>query len=155
MNSKRLLLCFAVFALTTGGGAMANEIYKWVDDQGNIHYGDRPAGNEASELVALSYQRANPGKVAEGAAAQDALSASLKDKRTAREEAKKTAAEQAAAAEAKQKKCDSYRARLESMVQSRRLYREDANGERVYLDEDQRNEARRRVEESIAEHCTS
>lgn len=153
MNSKRLLTLFTAFALTISGGAMANEIYKWVDADGNVHYEDRPTGNDAAEIVALTYQRANPSRVEQGNAAQGELTASLKDKRTAREEAKKTAADAAAAAEEKQKKCNTYRARLETMVQSRRLYREDANGERVYLDEGQTSAARQKVEELISENC--
>lgn len=153
MNGKRLLVLFAAFALTIGSGAMANEIYKWTDAQGNVHYGDRPSGNSDAEVVALTYQRANPSAAKSGAAAHGELTASLKEKREARAEEKKTAEEQAAAAEAKQKRCDTYRARLETMVQSRRLYREDANGERVYLDDDQRNAARAKVEDLIAENC--
>lgn len=157
MNKKRLMTSLAAFALTlglaSGGSAIASEIYKWVDSEGNVHYGDRPAGTESTEVVALTYQRANPSKVASGTAAQGDLSASLKEKRAARQEAKKTAAEEAAAAEAKQKKCDTYRARLETFVQSRRLYREDASGERVYLDETETNAARQKVEELIAENC--
>lgn len=81
---------------------------------------------------------------------------------TARQEAKDAAAEEAKAAEAKaneaaqnQKKCESYRARLKTFVESRRLYRQDENGERVYLDEQQTQDARQRVEELIAEHCAS
>lgn len=154
MNSKRLLVLFAAFALTIGSGAMASDIYKWVDDQGNVHYGDRPSGNDNTEVVALTYQRANPGAVKRGTAAQGELAESLKDKRAAREEEKNAAAEQAAAAEAKQKRCDTYRARLEKFVQSRRLYREDESGERVYLDEDETIAARQKLEELIAENCS-
>ncbi|MGI9238966.1 MAG: DUF4124 domain-containing protein [Woeseiaceae bacterium] len=153
MNGKRLLVLFAAFALTMGSGAMANEIYKWTDEQGNVHYGDRPLGNDDAEVVALTYKRANPGAAKSGAAAHDELKASLQEKRDARAEEKATAEKQAAEAEAKQKRCDTYRARLETMVQSRRLYREDADGERVYLDDDQRNAARGKVEDLIAENC--
>ena len=159
MKSTQLFVFCAVFAITagllSGGNAMANEIYKWVDGEGNVHYGDRPDGNESAELVALTYQRADAGKAKRGAAAHGELSASLKDKRAARQEAKKTAAEEAAAAEEKKQRCDTYRAQLETMVQARRLYREDESGERVYLDEDQTSAARQRVEEQIAEHCSS
>jgi hypothetical protein len=39
-------------------------------------------------------------------------------------------------------------------LQSRRLYRTDENGERVYLDEAQRQEARQKAEKQITEFCS-
>ena len=74
---------------------------------------------------------------------------------TAAAEEERAAEEEAAEAAANAKKCDSYRAQLETFVQSRRLYREDENGERVYLDEEQIQDARTRVEELISKNCTS
>lgn len=50
-------------------------------------------------------------------------------------------------------RCQSYRARLKTMLESRRVYREDASGERSYLDEAQRAEARSKAEELIKETC--
>jgi hypothetical protein len=39
------------------------------------------------------------------------------------------------------------------MLTSRRLYREDENGERVYLDEAQMQSARDRVQSQVEEYC--
>ena len=155
MNSKRLLILFAAFAMTTGGGAMANEIYKWVDDQGNVHYGDRPTSNNTAEVVALTYSRTDAGSVEKRVAAHGEAEAAREEKRTAKAEAKQAAEKLAAEAKEKQERCETYRARLETFVQSRRLYREDDKGERVYLDETQTNAARQRVEELVAENCAS
>ncbi len=155
MKVKRFLLGCAVLAMTVGGGAMANEIYKWTDDEGNVHYEDRPTGAATEERMALSYRRTNASSV-------DQRVQSRIESMTARDEARAAAAEEAKAAEKKeaeaadkQKKCESYRARLQTFVQSRRLYREDADGERVYLDGTETQEARQKVEQLIAEHCTS
>lgn len=155
MKSKRLLVVFAAFALTSGGGAMASEIYKWVDDQGNVHYGDRPSANENMEIVALTYRRTDSGAVQNRIAAQGVTEAAREEKRAARAEEDRLADEKVADAEAQQKRCETYRSKLETLVQSRRLYREDAEGERVYLDEDQTIAARQRVEDLIAENCSS
>ena len=159
MKSTRLLVFGAAFAISFGmafgGSATANEIYKWVDDEGNVHYGDRPTSNDQAEVVALTYQRADSSSASRRGSAQGDAAATLQEKRAARAEAKKTAAEAAAAAEEKKQRCDTYRSQLETMVQARRLYREDEGGERVYLDEDQTTAARQRVEELIAEHCSS
>jgi hypothetical protein len=47
----------------------------------------------------------------------------------------------------------SYRERLESYLQSRRLYRENESGERVYLDEDEVMTARAALQKKIQETC--
>jgi hypothetical protein len=155
MKGKRFLIGFAVLAMTVGGGAMASEIYKWTDEGGNVHYGDRPSDTHNEELMAMSYRRTDSNALQQRVQGQA-------EAMTARQEAKDAAAEEAKAAEAKaneaaqnQKKCESYRARLKTFVESRRLYRQDENGERVYLDEQQTQDARQRVEELIAEHCAS
>jgi catalase len=73
---------------------------------------------------------------------------------------KETASQREAEAQARTEmeqraaKCQEHRARLESYLQSRRLYRENDAGEREYLDEEQVLEARRKVEEAIQENCT-
>ena len=51
--------------------------------------------------------------------------------------------------------CSSYRAQLQKYITSRRLYREDDNGERVYLEEDETLAARERVENQVQEFCSS
>jgi hypothetical protein len=155
MKSKRFLAGFAALVLTVSGGTMANEIYKWTDENGNVHYEDRPTGVAAEEVIALSYRRTSGSEVQQRIDSQVDGNKARQEARTAAAEADKTAEKEAAEAADKQKKCDTYRARLETYVQSRRLYREDANGERVYLDETETQTARQRVEELIAENCGS
>lgn len=155
MKGKRFLIGFVALAVTASGGAMASGIYKWTDDEGNVHYEDRPSGAQQEELMALSYRRTNPNAVQQRIQNQAEANTARQESRAAAAEEEKTAEAKAAEAAENQKKCESYRARLQTFLQSRRLYREDDNGERVYLDDEQRQEARQRVEELIAEDCTS
>ena len=37
MNTRRMTLTIAIAALTFAGGAVASEIYKWTDEDGNVH----------------------------------------------------------------------------------------------------------------------
>jgi hypothetical protein len=153
MKTRKLVLGCAVAAMAFAAGASANEIYRWVDAEGNVHYGDRPSGAPTEQRIALSYARTDGGVVEQRVKARV-------DAQTARDEAKaeadkaaQEAAEEAEIAAERAKKCDSSRARLETYLQSRRLYRADENGERVYLDEVQRQEARSKVEKQISEFC--
>lgn len=154
MKGKRFLVGFVVTAITFCSGALANEIYKWTDDDGNVHYEDRPSGAATEQRLALSYGRTDSSAVQkrvqariDGQVAREEARASAADAATAAEEAR-------AEAERNKQKCEKYRAQMQTMLQSRRLYREDSDGERVYLDDEQRQEARQRVEEMIAETCS-
>ncbi len=155
MKNKRILATVAALTLIVGGAATASEIYKWTDDEGNLHYGDRPSGAATEERLALSYNRTNNGAVQQRVQTRADTQAERQKARAARDEAEEAAAKEVAEAAERQQKCDTYRARLETFVQSRRLYREDADGERVYLDEQETQDARQRVEDLIAEHCGS
>ena len=155
MKVRRFLIGLAAIAMTIAGGAFASGIYKWTDEDGNVHYEDRPSGAEAEERMALTYSRTNTGSVQKQKQGVADSVAARQEARAKADEAAKTAAEEAATAADKQKKCETYRARLQTFVQSRRLYRQDENGERVYLDEAETQQARQKVEELIAEHCSS
>jgi len=154
MKGKRIVLTCAIAAMTVSMGAMANEIYKWTDADGNVHYEDRPSGAATEERLDLTYRATDRGAV-------QARVKSRLDAQTAREEAESTAAaaeqeaaENAAAEQQRRDRCDQARARLESYLQARRLYRTDENGERVYLDDSQSQQARQKTEEQIAEFCS-
>ena len=154
MKGKRLALSCAVMVMTIASGAVANDIYKWTDEIGNVHYEDRPSGAATDERLHMTYNRTDSSSVQRRTQARV-------DARAARDEAKATAAasqkeaaDNAALATERTQKCESSRARLDSYLQSRRLYRTDDNGERVYLDEEQHQEARRKAEEQVSEFCS-
>lgn len=153
MQGKRWLIASAAMAVTLCNGALANEIYKWVDDEGNVYYEDRPSGAATEERLDISYSRTSQSAVQSRVEASNKARAAREEERIAEDEAALEAAEAAAEEEARQQRCESYRARLQGYLESQRLYRTDDNGERVYLDEAQTAEARARTEELIAENC--
>ena len=155
MQRSQLLMGFAIIALTLCGGAVANEIYKWTDEEGNVHYRDRPTGAPSEVRLGISYSRTDAGVVQQQQVARLETQAARQEQRNAADEAEREAAAEAAAAADRQKQCDSYRASLERYAQSRRLYREGADGERTYLDEDEMTQARKRLEDHIAKNCSS
>ena len=143
-----------MLAVTTAGTAAAGDIFKWTDEDGNVHFGDRPLG-EDPEKVAIQSRPTNPERVQ--ATVQSRANAAAK---AAEEEAAATPAgpspeELQAEADERAEKCGKYREQLQRFVRSRRLYREDESGERVYLDEDEMQAARERVENQVQDFCTS
>ena len=154
MKGKRIVLSFAVMAMTVASGAAANEIYKWTDAEGNVYYEDRPSGADTEERLSMTYNPTNNSVVQKRVDRRVEAQTTRHEADTAAAAAEQEAAENAANDAARQKKCDRSRARLESYLQSRRLYNTGADGQRVYLDEAQRQEARQKAEEQITEFCS-
>jgi hypothetical protein len=155
MNTKRLIVGFAALAITVSTGAFADEIYKWTDADGNVHYEDRPSGDPSEQRLQFSYNRTNSSSVQKRVDAQRDTNNSRREARAEADAEKLSAAEERAAAEQKLALCQSYRANLKTMLESRRVYRQDDAGERVYLDEAERTEARAQAEQLIKETCDS
>ena len=154
MKGKRIALSCAVMALTIAGGAMANEIYKWTDEDGTVHYEDRPTGAANEERLAITYGRTDSSAVQKRVLARvDAMTA-RDEARSVAAAAEQEAADNAAVEADKAQRCDGARSRLESYLQSRRLYRTDESGERVYLDDSQTQEARQKAEDQVTEFCS-
>lgn len=152
MDRKFLVLVITAAALTTS--AFAGEIYKYVDENGNVHYVDRPTGESGEERLDVSYSGTSSETVtAQVQKRRDYMSA-LEEARTDAKSQREAEAQARAEMEQRAAKCQEHRARLESYLQSRRLFRENAAGEREYLDEEQTMEARRKVEEAIQENCS-
>ena len=154
MKRRQIAVSCAVAALIVAPGVMANEIYKWTDADGNVYYEDRPSGAPTEERIDIAYRRTDSSSVQKRIAARVDAQAARAEEKSAAAAAEKEAAENAAAEAERQKACERSRARLESYLQARRLYRTDDAGERVYLDDAQREEARRKAEEQIAEFCS-
>ncbi len=154
MLRKNVITFTMMLAVLAAGTAFASEIYKWTDEQGNVHYGDRPTGDPSEERLGISSKPTDASRVqAQVQASYDARAAA--EAAAASEPAGPSPEELQAQALERQEKCATYKARLQKFVTSRRLYKHDENGERVYLDEVETQAARTRVENQVAEYCSS
>jgi len=143
-----------VLAATLSFSASASEIYTWTDSSGNVHYGDRPS-DPKSKRMAIQSRPTDPSRIAAMTQAKAEARARKIEEATAAASEGPSPEELAAAAREKAAKCSDYRGKLEKMLQSRRLYREDENGERVYLDENEMLAARERVQSQVEDYCSS
>jgi hypothetical protein len=153
MNTKRLIVGFAALAITVSTSAFADEIYKWIDADGSVHYEDRPSGDPSEQQLQFSYNRTNSSSVQKRVDAQRDTDNSRREARAEADAEKLSAAEERAAAEQKLVQCQTYRDNLKTMLESRRVYHETESGEREYLDDAARAEARSKAEELIKETC--
>jgi hypothetical protein len=152
MNRKFLVLALSAAALATG--ASAGEIYKYVDEQGNVQYLDRPTGESGGERMDITYSATSSASVNAQVKRRSDYMAALDEAREETRSRREAEAQARAEMEARAAKCQENRNRLESYLKSRRLYRENGAGEREYLDDAQILEARRKAEEAIQETCS-
>lgn len=155
MKTRHLIIGFAALAITISTGAFANDIYKWTDENGNVHYEDRPSGEASEQRLQFSYNRTNAEAVQGRVQHRQDTANTRREAKEEAEAAELTAADERAAAKQKLAQCESYRTRLKTILESRRVYRENQAGEREYLDDAQRTEARTKAEELIKETCGS
>ena len=138
----RLGAAFTALALIlwAAAPARAGEVYKSVDAQGHVVYSDQPDTSTAQKSE-VKVDGPNPTEAARIAKEQAILKAEevQRNKQKSIDDAKKAQADHAA-----QVQCDSARNRYYALKDARRLYDRDADGNRVYLS-DQDGDARRDV----------
>jgi catalase len=150
---RKILILFLTAGVAFGGAAVAGEIYKWTDENGDVHYEDRPTGDDV-ERVAVSSSNTDNSSVRASIDARRARQAAREDANAKRDEEAAKAAEVAKIAAEREQKCQESRSRMERYLQARRLYREDESGEREYLDDTQIMEARAQAQDDIQAYCT-
>lgn len=140
-----------ILSVALGSAATAAEIYKWTDEDGNVHYTDKPIDQTSERLNIASNATDNESVQAQTQARLNRQSEAAEA--VANAPKGPSAEEQRAEARQRADKCAMYQARLTKFTQSRRLYREDEDGERVYLDEADTQKTRDKTEEQVREYC--
>lgn len=125
---------------------LAADVYRSVDEQGNVVYSDRPS-EEGAVKLAIRTTRPAPASVqaTETVAAQPVPE--VVDQATIE------AAERAQLAEDRAANCAIATERNERYSTSRRLYRVGADGERAYLNDAELTEARNQAQADVARWC--
>lgn len=153
MNSYKLLLTIVATAVLCINSVSASEIYRYTDEDGNVVYLDRPTGDPGVERLDIISQPTDKAAIQANVQARREAAATAALEKEEAGVTQMTRSEKRAAAAAKEQECNNYRAQLSSLSDARRLYRTDENGERVYLDGAQRDEALNKIQEQINENC--
>ena len=143
----------ATLALLTTPAMAEEEIYRWVDKDGVVHFGSRPEGHEDAELVNIEKapghdSQSNPEPVSPYAAdPQPSYSQKQRDERA---QSRKEAAE-------KQKEmdvlCKNNRERVASLEPVVRVMYEQDDGSVIRMDDNDRLEKLAESKAFIAENC--
>ena len=148
MNKK--ILTLSLLLAVVPGVSMGASVYKWTDEDGVTHFGDRQPSGTQSEKVNVRSGSASPSSTNRP---------SPTERVEALEEQEQEAAEQrreAAAEEARQKQreanCAAAQENLQVMANNARI-RIEENGELRYLTPEEISEKREQFETIVAENC--
>lgn len=150
---------------------LAGEIYTWRDSSGRVHYSDTPpaSGPQARTLrgavvevpanpAAAAGQSGGAGQTQAGAKPGGAKSIQEQDlefrkrrAQAAEEQAKKD--KELAIAEDKRRNCEEAKSRLAALESGQRIARFNAQGEREFLEDDQRAAEIDRARKTVSDWC--
>lgn len=145
--------------------ATAETVYKWVDSAGQVHYTDLPPRQGDAKILSV-YQResgmAEEGESDNGDYSDDggespSSPTSQSGEPTTPEppvSEEAMASAEADAAKAKVEQCKAAQDRYQRYIDSRRLFRETADGKREYLTDQQLTEARARAKQAVTDYCS-
>lgn len=128
----------------------AETVYKWTDESGVIHFSDRPVPNAAAEEMRVT--PSSPARFEddeeEADAEDDAVATdapeSKEERQAAMEEQRRKIREQ---------NCQIARQTLQHNESIERMYRVDANGERVFLSDEEREIVLGKSREDVEKWC--
>jgi hypothetical protein len=142
---KRFLLFAALVAWSGMAGAV---VYKWVDAQGKLQYGDRPPDGVHAEVVELLGTH-----VARSSTPEPSKTAATAQ--TAPADAATKKAVDADVAQTREKQCADAQDRYKKMIEGRRIYKTGADGERQYLTSDEIDSERVNAKRDVDATCNS
>ena len=147
----RMVLLVAVSL--AGGAAIAADIYRWTDDNGVVHFGERPPPGGASRIElrqAPSQNGADATTMEERRQRQQRLLDAYSHERDRKRQQQ---AENDAAAARNQAQCDRLRRHWRSLSWGGPVYYGQEDGGRRYLSESERNAEKSAVQRTYGASC--
>ncbi|WP_373002124.1 DUF4124 domain-containing protein [Marinobacter sp.] len=148
MNRKILMLTLLLAVVP--GIAMSASVYKWTDENGVTHFGDRQPTGATSERVNV---RSGTSSDASGSrqSPQERLQ-NLQEQQAGEEEQRQETAADEARRKQREANCATARSNLEVIDRNARI-RVEENGEQRYLSEEEIAEKRAEFERMAEESC--
>ena len=154
---KRVLLCAALLAWS---GLASAVVYKWIDAQGKLQYGDRPPDGVHAQVVeglgtthGARSEQARPSVAPTSASSSQPVKSAPQTKGSGDDDIKKTVDDDVA--QVKEKQCADAQARYKNLIEGRKLYKAGADGERQYLTSEEIDAERLNAKRDIDTICNS
>ncbi|VAW68163.1 hypothetical protein MNBD_GAMMA10-2249 [hydrothermal vent metagenome] len=146
-TAMRLLILVPILMLASFN--LSAEIYKWVDEQGKTHYGDKPVNNAQQMEVDIEIKgNINTGQTRENRR-KNLIDAFEEDRLREKKEKQKRKEKK----EKHERKCRSAKDRLRRYERARYLYDIDSSGSRIVVPEAQRQKSTEALRQQVKKYC--
>jgi hypothetical protein len=134
-----------IAGLAPGEGTAIAGVYKWVDEQGQVHYGERPEGQDAEKMTIRTNETTKPREIKSDD--KDA------DDQSEAEQAEKAPVEKYVPAYEKQRMCREAKTDIANISSRGRVREADAQGNYRYLTEQERQQRLSAARKKQAKYC--
>jgi len=151
-----LTLAICLIWITQAPGALAQtaSVYRWVDQNGVTHFTDLPPDSADVQNTGISFQRTDPTAVQERVNQNQEAAQTIRQRQTeASQQTAETRRQNEISAKEREERCEQARERNKSYDTAHRLYRQNADGEREYLSDDEIDNARAEAAKSVSDWC--
>lgn len=133
------------------GSLQAGQVYKWVDESGQVHFSQFPPEQRASENIKVNAPKSSNSKqaVEDLQKMRQQLTEQVVDRTTQSEEEKQAAAETERMAE----NCKKAKQRLLDLQNNGRIYKTLENGEREWYDDKGREGLIASAKKDVDKYC--
>lgn len=153
-NGRFRLGRIAAFAAMTAFAAAAQQMYRWVDENGHIHFTDSPPPENARKAEKIEVKPTPPsGPVKPPADYRQKEIESRGERLQKEQDAKKAAANEASAAAQKRDRCIYAQRQVQVLIQQRPVYQVNEKGERVFVEDKDRQAELDKWQDRVKTYC--
>jgi hypothetical protein len=152
---ERALIAAACLAVAAGV-AQAQAMYKWVDEKGTTHFSESPPPEDAKTKTKATKVEPKVTPPSSSSAYKDNSEAWRGKDAEFRKRQLERKQQDSASSEDKAKRaheCDRVRTRLANYENSHRIYRDNPDGTRTYMEDAERNAEISRMRDQIKQGC--
>ncbi|PAV25174.1 DUF4124 domain-containing protein [Tamilnaduibacter salinus] len=147
---KPILLTMTAVFLMFSGHAAAESVYKWTDEDGVTHFGDRqPSGQQSESVDVKTGTSQSPGNRTSATEQVEALN---EEKAREQEQQKQSRAEEARRKQ-QQKNCEIARENLNTLNTYSRIRVQGEDGEQRYLTPEEIEERKAKFQAVVEDSC--
>ena len=148
-STRMALLLIGLLAVPSA--LVAQDAYKWVDDEGVTHYGQNPPPDV--DAVPVGTDEPPEEEVERARERMQETEERLEQSRKERLEAQREADEEAEKRARQQKRCEQLRQALKTLTENRNLLKSDGEGGTARMTEEERQERVAKRRRQIEEEC--
>ncbi len=128
-------------------------VYKWVDENGKVHYGDQPLDTQPSVEMNIDDPAPAPKSFEDEFSREEKRERLLQSMEEDRLEKQEQREKQQALKEQNRLKCNRYRDQMRHHERAHALYKLDKNGNRVYMSDKDRATSTKNLQAKINKYC--